>query len=170
VPALFFVAQVILGHPSWLRRILGRDRYRVADSDGLLKVGCTLKPGVSEETPLISGWHIPEPTGCWTLGHEATIAWCVGEHEQDLLLQIDGTAALDERVPVQRIDLWANDRRLASWRFKLDTPSLLPPRVLVPRDLIRNRDVLMLTFLIRRPGIYGRGLYLRSLTLEAAQG
>jgi hypothetical protein len=40
----------------------------------------------------------------------------------------------------------------------------------VPRGLIRNRDVLMLTFLIRRPvGVDRRGLYLHALTLEAKE-
>jgi hypothetical protein len=172
MPALFVVTQVVLGRPGWLRRILGRDRYRVVpDTDHLLKVGDTLKPGGPEfdETPLIAGWHAPQPTGCWTFGHEATVAWCIRGQDQDLTLLVDGIAALDEEGPRKRIELWVNDRRLASWRFQMNGVCPLLARVLVPRDLIRNRDLLMLTFLIRRPGIYGRGLYLRSLTLEAAQ-
>ena len=103
-------------------------------------------------------------------GHEATVAWCVRGQDQDLTLLIDGIPALHEKAPLQRIDLWANDRRLASWRFQMDTVSPLPARVLVPRGLIRNRDVLMLTFLIRRPAYpVAKGLYLRSLTLKAAR-
>ena len=170
-PALIVAAQVILGRPSWLRRILGRDRYRILpDTDRLPKVGDTLKLGGPEfeDAPFIAGWSIPEPTGRWTYGHEATIAWCVRGQDQDLTLLIDGIPALHEKAPLQRIDLWANDRRLASWRFQMDTVSPLPARVLVPRGLIRNRDVLMLTFLIRRPaGIICAGLCLRSLTLKA---
>jgi hypothetical protein len=170
MPALFAVTQVVLGRPGWLRRILGRDRYRVVpDTDRLLKVGDTLKPGGPEfdETPLIAGWHPPQPTGCWTFGHEATIAWCIRGQDQDLTLLIDGIAAADEERSLQRIELWANDRRLASWRFQMDKVCPLSARLLVPRRLIRNRDVLMLTFVIRRP--LRIRLYLRSLTLEAAQ-
>jgi hypothetical protein len=171
-PALTTAAQAILGRPGWLRRILGRDCYRILpDIDRLPKVGDTLELGGPEEkTALIDGWDTPEPTGCWTYGHEATIAWCVRGQDQDLTLLIDGIRASHEIAPIQRIDLWANDRRLASWR--LQTASL-PARILVPRALIRNRDVLMLTFLIRRPvcpvGTDMRSLYLRSLTLKVDQ-
>ena len=173
-PALIVAAQAILGRPGSLRRILGRDRYRILpDIDRLPKVGETFKLGGPEfeEAPLITGWSIPEPTGRWTVGQEATIAWCVRGQDQDLTLLIDGIPALHEKPPLQRIELWANDRCLASWRFQMDTVSPLPARILVPRGLIRNRDVLMLTFLIYRPvcpvGIDTRGLYLRSLTLKA---
>ena len=172
-PAIVVAAQAILGRPSSLRRILGRDRYRFSpDIDRLPKVGETFELGGSEfeEAPLITGWSIPERTGRWTVGQEATIAWCVRGQDQDLTLLIDGSPALHEEPPLQRIELWANDRCLASWRFQ-DLMSQLPAHILVPRGLMRNRDVLMLTFLIYRPvrpvGIDTRGLYLRSLTLKA---
>ena len=171
-PALAYAAQVILGRPDWLRRILGRDRYRLLpETDHLPKVGDTLQLGGSqvEKGPLISGWSNPEPKGRWTLGHEATVAWCVRGQDQDLTVLIDGIPALHEKAPPKRIDLWANDRRIASWRFQDGAP-LLSARVLVPRGLIRNRDVLMLTFLNRRPAYpVAKGLYLSSLTLKAAR-
>ena len=65
-PALIIAAQVILGRPGWLRRILGRDRYRILpDTDRLPKVGDTLQLGGSEfeKGPLIAGWSNPEPNG-----------------------------------------------------------------------------------------------------------
>jgi len=173
-PAVFVAAQAILGRPGSLRRILGRDRYRtVPDLDRLPKVGETFKLGGPEfeEAPLIAGWSVPEATGRWTVGQEATIAWCVRGQDQDLTLLIDGSPALHENPPLQRIEIWANDRCLASWRFQTDTVSSLPARILVPHRLVRNRDVLMITFLIYRPvcpvGVDTRGLYLRSLTLKA---
>jgi hypothetical protein len=174
MPALIVGAQAALGRPGWLRRILGRDRYRILpDTDRLPKVGDTLKLGDPEfdETALIAGWSLlPEPTGRWTYGPEATVAWCIGGQDQDLMLLIDGIPVLHEKAPLQRIDLWANDRRLASWRLQRDKVSPLPARVHVPRRLLRNRDVLVLTFLTRRhvcpTGVDLRGLYLRSLTLS----
>jgi hypothetical protein len=174
MPAVIVSAQIVLGRPSWLRRILGRDRYRILpDTDRLPKVGDTLNFGSPqfEESPLISGWYrLPEPTGRWTYGYEATVAWCVQGQDQDLTLFIDGIPALDQKARFQSIGLWANDRCIASWRIKKDTVSPLPARVLVPRGLIRNRDVLMLTFLIRRPvGMDLRGLYLHALTLKAKE-
>ena len=172
-PALFIAVQVALGRPGWLRRILGWDRHRIRpDTDRLPKVGDTLEPGGPnfDETPLIAGWWDPEPSGCWTSGPVATVAWCVRGADHDLTLLIAGEAALHEKESVQRIDLFANDRRIASWRFQADTLSALSTRVLVPGGLIRNRDVLMLTFLIHRPiSEAQKGLYLRSLTLKALQ-
>ena len=175
-PALTAAAQAILGRPGWLRRILGRDRYRILpETDRLPKVGNTLKlggPEFDEETALFGGWSDPEPTGRWASG-EATVAWCVRGQNQDLTLLIDGVPAFHEKVPPQRIELWANDRRIASWCSQMDIVSQQPARITVPRGLIRNRDVLMLTFLIRRPvspaplGTPARGLHLRSLTLKA---
>ena len=173
-PAIFVAAQAILGRPGSLRQILGRDRYRIApDLDLLPKVGETFRLGGPEfeEAPLITGWSVPEATGRWTVGQEATIAWCVRGQDQDLTLLIDGSPALHEKPPLQRIEIWANDRCLASWRFQTDTVSSLPACILVPHRLVRNRDVLMITFLIYRPvcpvGIDTRGVYLRSLTLKA---
>jgi hypothetical protein len=133
----------------------------------LPKVGDTLKLDSPElgDPPLIGGWSAPEPTGRWAFG-EATIAWCVRGHNHDLTVLIDGVPALHEKVPLQPVELWANDRRLASWRSQIEALSSQPARILVPRDLILNRDVLMLTFLVRRPAKHAPGLHLRSLTLE----
>ena len=148
--------------------------------DRLPKVGDTLNlanTGIDEPS-LIAGWSGPEPTGRWTLGHEATVAWDIRGQEEDLTIRIDGFALLYEKTPLREIDLWANDRRIASWRFQIDTASPLPARISIPRRLIRNRDVLMLTFRIRNPvcpaelGISpdkrALGLHLCALTLKPA--
>src|SRR5262249_23737144 len=91
--ALTAAAQAMLGRPGWLRRILGRDRYRILpELDRLPKVGSTLKLGGSdfdEETALLGGWSDPLPTGRWAVA-EATVAWCVRGQHQDLTLLIDG--------------------------------------------------------------------------------
>jgi hypothetical protein len=174
IPAFIVATQAVLRWPAWLRRSLGRDRYRVLpNTDRLPKVGDTLKFGDSEfeDSSLIVGWSIPEPTGCWTVRQEATVAWCVRGHDQDLTLLIDGTPTSDERAPLQRIDLWANDGHLASWRFQMDTASPLPALIRVPGGLIRNREVLFVTFLIRRlfRPVDPRGFFLRSLALQPSE-
>jgi hypothetical protein len=173
-PAFIVALQAVLRWPGWLRRTLGRDRYRILpDTDRLPKVSDTLKLDGPEfeEAPFVAGWGLPESTGRWTRASEATVAWCVRGQDQDLTLRIDGTPTLDEKAPLQRVDLWGNDRPLASWRFQRDTVSPLPARIRVPRGLIRNRDVLFVTFLVRRRArpVDPRGFFLRSLTLEAEQ-
>jgi hypothetical protein len=178
-PAFLIAAQAITGWPAWLRRLSGRDCYRVTpDLNRLPRIGDILDLAGTEidHTSLISGWSIPEPTGRWTLGHEATVAWDVRGQDEDLAIRVDGNALLYEKVPLQDIELWANDRRIANWRFNIGTASPLPARISIPRKLIRNRDVLMLTFLIRNPVSPAEngmspdrrllGLHLRSLTLS----
>ena len=168
-PALVIAAQAIVGRPGWLRQFLGRDRYRIVpDLDRLPKVGDTLQLGgpAFEEIPLIAGWLNPEPTGRWAYGHEATVAWSVRGQDEDLTLLIDGILTLCEEASIHRIELWANDHRIASWRLK--TGSAMPPQVKVARDLIRNREVLVLTFFIHRPlSAASKAFCLRSLTLKA---
>src|SRR4029079_7387138 len=133
--------------PGWLRILLGRDSYRVLpDIDRLPQIGRNLNlVGTDiDEAPLIAGWSFPEPTGRWTLGQEATIAWCIREQRDNLTLIVDGYALIHDRAPVQTVELWANGRRISVWRF--DTYSNpMPARVLVPGDIIRNREVLVLT-------------------------
>jgi hypothetical protein len=152
-PALLIAAQAILNWPSWLRTLLGRDAYRVLpEIDRLPQIGSTLDlVGTDiDETPLIAGWSFPEPTGRWTLGHEATIAWCVRGHRGKLSLKLDGYALIHDRAPVQTVELWANDKRMSVWRFDSHTHPM-PARVPISIDIMRKREVLVLTFLIRRP-------------------
>src|SRR6185369_13956039 len=96
--------------------------------------------------------------------------------EEDLTIRVNGFAPLHEKAPFQDVELWANDRRIASWRFQMDTASPLPARISIPGRLIRRRDVLMLTFRIRNPvcpaetaiDTRALGLHLRSLRLKKA--
>ena len=153
---------------------------KALELDRLPKVGDTLNLADTEidEPSLIDGWSLPEPGGRWTLDHEATIAWDIRGQDEDLTIRVDGFALLYEKTPLQEIDLWANDRHIASWCFNISTASPLPARISIPRELIRNRDVLMLTFRIRNPvrpaelGISpdtrALGLHLCSLTLKKA--
>src|SRR5262249_6961412 len=147
----------------------------------LPKVGETLDLAGTEidERSIMTGWAHPEPTGRWTLGQEATIiAWSVRGQEQDLILRVDGGSLLHEEALPQEIELWANDQRIANWRFQHGKVSPLPAKLLVPCKLIRNHDVLKLTFGIRNPACPAElgicedsrnlGFQLRSLTLESA--
>jgi hypothetical protein len=151
---------------------------KALELDRLPKVGDKLDLAGTDETSLIAGWSPSEPGGRWTLGHEATVAWDIRGEEEDLTIRVNGFALLHEKAPRQEIELWANDRRIASWRFQMDKASPLPARISIPRRLIRNRHVLMLTFRIRHPVCPAAidmspdprplGLHLRSLELKKA--
>jgi hypothetical protein len=177
-PAVIVAVQTMLGRPAWLRRLLGRDRYRdLPDPARLPQIGDTLNLLGAEvdETTLIGGWSWPEPNGRWSVEREATIAWSLAGKGGDLSLFVDGNAFLHKRAPKQSVELWANDRLIARWRFQAGKPSPLPARLCLPRSVIGKSDVLLLTFLIRSPrspaelGISTDartlGIRLRSITL-----
>jgi glycosyltransferase involved in cell wall biosynthesis len=178
--ALIVAGQAMLGTPAWLRRILGRDCYRVVpDVARLPKIGDEVNLGSAiDETALIAGWSIPEPTGRWTVGYEATVAWSVRGCRDDLTLCVDGYALLYEKAPLQLIELCLNDRKIATWHFRLGEASPLPAKIFVPNELLRENDIANFTFLIRSPrspaefgvSIDPRplGLHLRSLALIPA--
>ena len=176
--AVLNTADGILAKPTWLQRTLRHDRYRVIPAlDRLPRVGDELNlvsPHVNE-TPLIEGWSHPEPTGRWTVGHEATIAWCVQGREGELELHVDGHAFLHKSAPVRSIKLWVSDSPVAHWLFRLDGASPLPARIPIPAALVRNRDVIMLRFHIQSacspaevgelPDTRALGFHLRSISL-----
>jgi hypothetical protein len=164
--------------PSWLQRVLKRNRYRVIPApDRLPHVGdyLSLAGSTIDEAPLITGWSYPEPTGRWTLGHEATIAWSIQGHEEDLELRVDGHAFLHKNAPARSIKLWISDRQIAHWQFRLDGVSPLPTRIAIPAALVRNRDVIMLRFEIQSacspaqvgesPDTRALGFHLRSISI-----
>jgi hypothetical protein len=170
-----------LGNPAWLRGLLGRDRYRtVPQLDHLPKVGEQLnfQELSFDESPLISGWSILEPTGRWTTGREAVLAWSVRGEEDELELCLDGHAFLHEKAPTKLVELWIDGKKITQWQFRLDAANPFPARVAIPRRLVRDRDVLMLTFVIQSPCSPAEvgesadprplGILLRSMSLDRA--
>lgn len=177
--------QLLLGRPAFLRRILGVDRYRILPSSSALpKTGETINLAIcgSYDPCLMNGWSYPDwptsdPTGRWTDGPEATIAWSVRGHQTDLELSVDGIAMVHPKAPEQVIELWANDRRIARWQFHFSTGQALRAQVTVPAEAIRNRNVVLLTFVIHHPQAPAEisdsldrrllGFHLRSIALKA---
>jgi hypothetical protein len=96
-------------------------------------------------------------------------------HHADLELFVDGKAMVPRNAPPQCIELWANDRRIARWHFRIGKRRALAAQIKVPAELIRDCDVLMLTFLIGSPHSPVKigasadprplGLHLRSVSL-----
>jgi hypothetical protein len=147
------IVEMSLGHPRWLRRLVGRDCHRsLPDANRLPAVGDAIDvTGLQvDETPLIAGWGLPEPIGRWTVGREATVAWQVTEHDTDLDLLVDGFALLDKGAPSQDVEIWADDRPVEVLRFRLGETPPLPARIRLRRRPT-DRDVLFVTLVVRAP-------------------
>ena len=150
------------------------------DRDRLPKIGAALDfaSTSADATPFVTGWGLPEPTGRWTVGSEAVIAWDVGDDHGNLFLHCDGDAFLSAAAPQQVVEVWANDRKMAEWEFALGRPSPLPARV--PLALAPDTPILFLTFRIRQPrspaelglsdDTRALGLHVRSLAIVAEPG
>lgn len=62
---------------------------------------------------LLYGWSVAEHWGTWSEGHEAFIYFKLKDvPEEDAVLQISGLAFVNERQPVQRIDVFINDHHM----------------------------------------------------------
>jgi hypothetical protein len=152
-PAGLVALEAMLGRPRWLRRLVGRDRYRrLPDPARLPAVGDAI--GVMglpvDETPLVAGWGLPEPTGRWTVGHEATAAWRLTGGDAELDLLVDGYAFLHGEARRQDVEVWANDRLIATLQFRMGERSPLPARIRLS-GRSTGTGVLFVTFLVRAP-------------------
>jgi hypothetical protein len=144
--------QALLGHPAWLRQLLGRDRYRaLPDLARLPVVGEVLDlRGVSlDEAPLVAGWGLPESTGHWTVDHEATAVWRVVREAVHLDLLLDGYALLPGGDGSQDIEIWLNDRLIETLQFRAGKTWPLPAWIRLPR-WSTDCDLIIVTLLIRK--------------------
>jgi hypothetical protein len=181
-PVPLIACEAMFGHPAWLRRVARRDCYRklpVAQCLPGLGEEIKVKGLPADEAALVSGWGLPEPTGRWTVGREATVAWRVAGEASDLDLLIDGYAFLHEAAPSLDVEVWADDRLNATLHFQWAETQPQPARVRLQRPRA-NRGILFVSLLIRTPcspaklGISGDqralGLYVQKLGLVAAGG
>ena len=144
--------QAMLGHPRWLRRLTGRDRFRaVPDRGRLPRVGeaIDLFGLPAREAALVAGWGLPEASGRWTVAREATTAWRVDAADGDLDLLVDGDPFLVGDKPHLDVEIWANDRLVETLLFRPGETSPLPARMRLKRRAGRG-GILFLTFLFRR--------------------
>ena len=79
------------------------------------------------------------------------MAWRVDGRSGDLTLSVDGYVLLYAEAPSQRIDVYLDDARIATWRFRFGQSPELPAEVLVPRRALRDGGVAFLTFVIESP-------------------
>ena len=103
----------------------------------------------SDEAPLIAGWGLPEPTGRWTVDHEATAAWRVTRDDTDLDLLLDGVAFLHGEARSQDIEIWVNDWLIETLHFRVGETWPLPARIRLPRRST-DCDLLFVTLLMRK--------------------
>jgi hypothetical protein len=181
-PVPLIACEAMFGHPAWLRRVARRDWYRkLPDAHRLPGLGEEIKvKGLpADEAALVSGWGLPEPTGRWTVGREATVAWRVAREANDLDLLIDGYAFLHEAAPSLDVEVWADDRLNATLHFQRGVTQPQPARIRLRRPRA-NRGILFVSLLVRAPrspaalGLSGDqralGIHVQKLGLVAAGG
>lgn len=166
------------GRPAWLRRLwLRRPRQRLL---------ARLDPATLNEAPLAftnltddtlaHGWSEPEPNGRWTDGPEAVAAFRLPAAGRAIALHAVVEPFVAARHPKLTVDIWTNDVPAARWRFAYGGANSTEQDIVVPEGAIGADGVLVLTFVIRRPGrpaAIGHstdrrrlGLFVRSLALR----
>jgi hypothetical protein len=95
----------------------------------------------------IDGWSHPEPTGRWSDGSEARLAWrlpatVIGH----IFCEVEAYVFSPQGMRLPRIEIWANDHFVQIW------PAESVPvrrRFKIPRAAVVGRPSLVLTFVVR---------------------
>ncbi len=95
----------------------------------------------------MDGWSHPEPTGRWTDGGEARLAWQLPSNlVGHVYCDVDAYVFTPQGMRPPRIALWANDYFVQIWPAE-SFP--LQRRLKIPRAAVFGRDSLVLTFVVR---------------------
>jgi hypothetical protein len=144
-----------LGRPRWLRRyLIRRVRSRPLDANQLVRLDVgllDLRIETGVRGSLLGGWSFAEADGRWTDGAEATLAMRTSGQEGDLAIDVMGVPMLHPRHPALEVEIWANDRYVDTWAYRLE--DAVPPgrRVVLPEEWLERGDVLEMGFVFREP-------------------
>jgi hypothetical protein len=149
------VAYSALGRPRWLRRsAVRRVRSRGPDVDELVRLdpgSLDLRDEEAVKGSLLRGWSFAEAEGRWTDGPEAALAVRTSEHAGDLAIEVTGVPLLHPRHPDLEVEVWANDRFVDTWTYRLEEAAPPRRRIVVPQGALEGGDVLELGFVFREP-------------------
>ena len=88
-----------------------------------------VRPGI------FSGLSGPEIHGSWTDGPDTTLRLTVPDVAQDAILSVEaGAAIVPDKLPVQRVGIFANGRPVGEWAY--DAGGLRRYEVVIPRALL----------------------------------
>jgi hypothetical protein len=149
------VAYAGLGRPRWLRRsLLRRVRSRALDGSDLVGLdsgSLDLRVETAVRGSLLRGWSFGEAEGRWTDGPEATLALRRLAPAGDLAIEVVGVPLLHPQHPALEVEIWANDRYIETWTYRLEEATPPGRRVVLPKEALEGGDVLEIGFVFREP-------------------
>jgi len=146
-----------IGRPAWLRALAYRlwpraNRLSVLKSvalpsvwDGVIWFSLA-RPSIAG--PLY-GFSLPEKDGRWTDAPEAALAFRTNRWDCDLGLTFSLSAMVSDPTKPLRVEVWANRRHVANWKFEAVDP-VRPRHLHLSAEVVRG-EYLVLTFVIRSP-------------------
>jgi hypothetical protein len=153
--ALAQLAYRALGRPRWLRRtLIRRVRRRAPQASDLSLLDAGVLPLSAEgdaEECLIAGWSFAEEQGRWTDGHEAALAVRSPEPVDGLAVEVISTPLLHPEHPKLDVEVWANDRFVETWSYRLEQAAPTSRRFVLPANALAEDDLLELAFVVRKP-------------------
>jgi hypothetical protein len=111
----------------------------------------TFEKGSKALRSLESGWCLPGEAGTWSEGDIATMRVRVnGEFQGDRTLTIDGAALINDRHPMQKVEVSIDREVLATLQYT--SPARVSNAIKVPQSLLKKDDgVLSLRFRLWDP-------------------
>ncbi|HEY7267969.1 MAG TPA: nucleotidyltransferase family protein [Solirubrobacterales bacterium] len=144
-----------LGRPPWLRRALVRRvrtrRVVAGELAGIDAASLDLRTEGAVRGSLVNGWSFAESEGRWTDGAEATLALRTSPRAGDLAIDVTALPLLHPEHPALDVEVWANDRPVGVWGYRLDQEAPASRRLVLPQDSLARSDVLEIAFVLRDP-------------------
>jgi len=109
--------------------------------DGIL----SFHSGATARKHLIYGWSGPEPWGTWSDGHEAVVYFKLKKAPiGDIALHLTGGAFINEKHPLQRMDVFINDVKMCT--IIRDSSAEKTDIILIPKYIyIKSRGKIKIT-------------------------
>ncbi len=144
-----------LGRPPWLRRaVVRRVRSRApaaADLASLEDGSLDLRHDAAVRGSLVAGWSFAEADGRWTDGAESALALRTPSPTGNLAVDVTAIPLLHAKHPVLDVEIWANDRCVEHWAYRLEQASPPSRRFVVPEESLKRNGVLEIAFVFREP-------------------
>jgi Uncharacterised nucleotidyltransferase len=144
-----------LGRPRWLRRsLLRRVRTRELSGRDLATVAAgslDLRADGNLRESLLGGWSFAESGGRWTDGSEAALALRATAPANEMAVDVTTVPLLHPKHPALDVEVWVNDRYVATWAYRLDEEAPPRRRFVLSKESLAGRDVLEIAFVLRDP-------------------
>lgn len=96
------------------------------------------------------GWSTPENWGVWGTDEQSVIVLRLPEFpSQNLKLTVSAFALVHAGSPLKEVSVFINDKKVETWKYKLEERGLVKRTALVTKDVFRRNNLLRIKFVAK---------------------